>query len=112
MDFNKTKESLRASARLIPISVTQQQQEEKAREAAEYRAKILQQSKKQDAGDMSPAYNREKASLKKSKKGQRGAKGTKEQKSVDGKATSAQCIFNLANILMVRLMTGYSYKPG
>ena len=100
MDFQKTKQSLKDSAKLIPVSTTQQKQEQKAREAKEYRAKILQQAN--TSSDMSPAYNREKASLKRSRKGQKAGSSSKQEKSMEGKATSAQCAFNLANILMVR----------
>ena len=104
MDFQATKESLRASStsgpplkKLTPLVDTQKKQERKAREAAEYRAKILQQQK--EKGDMSPSFRKEKAAIKASKQGRMDREDRK--RNIDGKATSAQCAFNLANILMV-----------
>lgn len=100
LDFNQTKDNLRKQAKLIPLADTQRTQEKKAKEAAEYRAKILNQKKseKQNDVEMSPSYNKEEASLLRSKQEKGFAEDRK--KDVDGKATTAQCIFNLANILM------------
>ena len=104
MDFQATKESLRASSKsappqkkLTPLVDTQIKQQKKAQEAAEYRAKILKQQK--EKGDMSPSFRKEKAAIKASKQGRMDRED--RQRNIDGKATSAQCAFNLANILMV-----------
>lgn len=98
LNLEQTKERLRASAKLIPLADTQKKQEQKAREAAEYRAKILkQQSKTNQAEDMSPNFGREQA-LRKARR----TKDTEARKRSDaGKATTAETAFNLANILMV-----------
>eukprot|EP00980_Cylindrotheca_fusiformis_P028342 scaffold22592_cov129-Cylindrotheca_fusiformis.AAC.28 len=106
LDFKKTKDDLVKQANLVSLKDTQKTQERKSKEAAEYRAKILKKQKEGNIqpGDVSPAFGREKASLARSNK----QKTNKEdqRKSVDGKATNAQCIFNLANILMgVGLLT-------
>lgn len=102
MDFQTTKDNLRASAskqkKLMPLIDTQRKQEQKARDAAEYRARILQKQRKEN-GELSPSFQREKAAIKASKKGKDNR--DHRQRSVDGKATTAQCAFNLANILMV-----------
>lgn len=98
MDFKTTKDSLRAAqGKLVPLADVQKDQERKAREAAEYRANILKE-KQGDNLEMSPAYGREKASLLRTKK-----QLAEDKEAHEGKATFAQCIFNLANILMVRL---------
>ena len=64
-------------------------------EAKAYRQKLLQQ--KQDEGkdsiQMSPGFAKEKQ-LQKRKEA--------TAKSLEGKATFVQCVFNMANILMVR----------
>lgn len=108
MDFQATKESLLASSvsgpmqkKMTPLADTQKKQEKKAQEAAEYRARILkqQQAKQKDKGDMSPSFRKEKAAIKASKQGR--MEREDRHRNVDGKATSAQCAFNLANILMV-----------
>lgn len=105
MDFQATKESLRQSSaahqKLTPLADTQKKQEKKAKEAAEYRAKILKKAQKQENGDGSPSFGRDQAAIKASKKGM--VDRLERQKNIEGKATSAQCAFNLANILMVRL---------
>jgi hypothetical protein len=62
-------------------------------------AKLL---KKQGDVEMSPGHLREKASMTRAKKQQDAEKETERQ--MDGKATFTQCVFNLANILMVRLL--------
>jgi hypothetical protein len=99
MDFKTTKDSLRAAqGKLVPLADTLKDQERKAREAAEYRANILKQ-KQGDNVEMSPAYGREKASLLQAKK-----QKAEAQETYDEKATFAQCVFNLANILMVRFV--------
>lgn len=50
MDFQTTKDNLRASAskqkKLMPLIDTQRKQEQKARDAAEYRARILQKQRR------------------------------------------------------------------
>jgi hypothetical protein len=101
MDFKTTKDSLREQATLIPLADTQKKQELKAIEAAEYRANLLKQKKKEriDGVEMSPAYGREKAYLLRSE--QQKADDREREANIDGKATFAQCAFNLANILMV-----------
>lgn len=108
MDFHATKESLRASSssstsvtkKLTPLADSRKQQEKKAKEAAEYRARILkQQALAQDTGDTSPSSKKENAAIKASKQGR--LKREERLKQIEGKATSAQCAFNLANILMV-----------
>jgi len=106
MDFQTTKESLRLSSvvqkKLTPLADTQKKQEQKAKEAAEYRARILkQQAQRDESGEMSPSLGREKAAIQASKLGRVGRED--RLKSMEGKATSAQCAFNLANILMVRI---------
>lgn len=85
--------------KLVPLADTQQRQKQKAKQAAEYRAKILQQ-KKQEKEESSPSLGREKAAIKaaNSVKNKRNA----QLKNGEGMATTAQCAFNLANILMVR----------
>ena len=98
MDFQLAKDTLRAEAKLMSLADTQKKQQLKAQEAAEYRARILKQQPPKSSVEMSPAYGREKASLKRAKK----KKTEKKLESLEGKATSAQCAFNLANILMVR----------
>lgn len=107
MDFQATKDKLRESARLIPLTETQKNLETKAKEAAEYRAKILKQAKAHDAVGMSPAFHREKANLKRSK--QEKVDREDRQKVIDGKATFEQCAFNLANILMGVGLLGLPY---
>ncbi len=105
MDFQATKESLRSSSssaqkKLTPLADTQKKQEQKAKEAAEYRARILrQQAKIPDSGDTSPSFRKEAAAIKASKQGR--LQREERLRQIEGKATSAQCAFNLANILMV-----------
>ena len=95
MDIAAAKDTLRAQAKLIPLSDTQRDQERKAKEAAEYRAKILKEKKgtgvpsDREGMEMSPAYGREKASLARAKKEKELAK--EKQASIDGKATFMQC---------------------
>ena len=74
----------------------QQEQQRKNLEAKKYRAKILAQ-KDEEAGDslMSPGYGREVASRRAKQKADE-----VEAMLHDGKSSVAQCIFNLANILM------------
>lgn len=117
LDFQATKESLRASSastsvttKMTPLADTQKKQEKKAQEAAEYRARILkqQQAKQKDKGDMSPSFRKEKAAIKASKQGR--MEREDRQRNFDGKATSAQCAFNLANILMGVGLLGLPYS--
>eukprot|EP00934_Nitzschia_sp_Nitz4_P001762 Nitzschia sp. Nitz4//scaffold62_size106224//16353//18218//NITZ4_004343-RA/size106224-augustus-gene-0.99-mRNA-1//-1//CDS//3329555817//1762//frame0 len=89
LDLETTKDNLRASARLVPLADGQKIQEKKAKEAAEYRAKILKQTGS-DATKLSK-------------------KAKDHQKSLEGKATSAECAFNLANILMGVGLLGLPY---
>jgi hypothetical protein len=109
IDFKTTKDNLRAQAKLTQLSDTQKDQERKAKEAAEYRANILKEKRGEgvpqdrDSVEMSPAYGREKASLARAK--QEKAEAKEREASMDGKATFLQCIFNLANILMVSLLS-------
>jgi hypothetical protein len=106
LDFKQAKDDLKKQATLVSLADTQKNQERKAKEAAEYRARILKQQKERKPYpvEMSPAFGREKASLVRSKKHKADKGGRK--KNLDGKATTAQCIFNLANILMgVGLLT-------
>lgn len=111
MDFKQTKDDLRKQANLVPLADTRRSQERKAKEAAEYRAKILKQKRdeKTQNVDLSPAYGREKASMKRSKKHKADAHGHGVSKDMEGKATTAQCIFNLSNILMGVGLLGLPY---
>ncbi len=72
MDFQSTKAHLKAQAKLSSLQKTQKDLEAKNKDAAEYRKKIL--SKQQPAKTKS--------------------------KTPSDKTTFAQCVFNLANILM------------
>jgi len=76
----------------------QKEQERKAVEARKYRAKILQQ-KDEEAALMSPGYQREKSMRTPPRKSMRNQEAEAAM-MMDGKSTVAQCIFNLANILM------------
>jgi hypothetical protein len=104
MDFQATKESLRAGSskgsKLTPLADTQKKQEQKSKEAAEYRARILKQTK-QESHELSPSFGKDKAAIKASKKD----RSAREERlnNIEGKATSTQCAFNLANILMVSI---------
>jgi hypothetical protein len=108
MDFQATKDSLRVSAsvqkKLVPLADTQKRQKLKAQEAADYRARILRQTNI-EKGDLSPSVGRENAAIKASKS-VRESRNERRQ-SMEGMATTAQCAFNLANILMVRLKSTY-----
>ena len=84
--------------KLVPLADTQKRQKQKAKEAAEYRATILRQ-KQQEKEESSPSLAREKAAIKATKS----VRKMREQRNDgEGMATTAQCAFNLANILMVR----------
>ena len=109
LDFKQAKDDLRKQANLVPLADTQRSQARKAKEAAEYRAKILKQKRdeKQQSDELSPAYNREKESLIRSKKQKADAQERKN--ALDGKATTPQCIFNLSNILMGVGLLGLPY---
>ena len=72
MDFNATKAHLKAQAKLVSLEKTQKDLESKNKDAAAYRKKFLSK--------------------------QQGKKKTKAPSSE--KTTFAQCVFNLANILM------------
>lgn len=104
MDFKATKDSLRVAAssqkKLVPLVDTQKRQEQKAKEAAEYRARILRE-KRHEKEESSPSMGREKAAIKASKAVRDNR--NEQRKNGEGMATTAQCAFNLANILMVRL---------
>lgn len=105
-NLEQTKDTLRNQSNLVSLAETQRMQSKKAKEAAEYRARILKQQEgsKQDTAQLSPAFNKEKVSLVRSKKHK--ADTEKVRKDLDGKATTAQCVFNLSNILMgVGLLT-------
>ena len=83
--------------KLVPLADTQKRQKQKAKEAAEYRATILRQ-KQQEKEESSPSLAREKAAIKATKS----VRKMREQRNDgEGMATTAQCAFNLANILMV-----------
>jgi hypothetical protein len=94
LDFKNKYDSLEAPP-IKPLLKTQKEISKKAMEAKAYRQKLLQQ--KQDEGkggvQMSPGFAKEKQ-LQKRK--------VAAAKSLEGKATFAQCVFNMANILMVR----------
>ena len=109
LDFKQTKDDLRKQADLVPLADTQRSQAQKAKEAAEYRAKILKQKRdeKQQSDELSPAYSREKESMIRSKKQK--ADAVERKKALDGKATTPQCIFNLSNILMGVGLLGLPY---
>jgi hypothetical protein len=101
LDFKTTSANLKADqANLISLSTAQKEQTRKSKEAAEYRAKLIQQSNKHDNGEHSPGAGREKASMRQYK--QRMADAKSKEENFEDKATFLQCIFNLANILMVR----------
>jgi vesicular inhibitory amino acid transporter len=78
---------------------TQQNQQMKAAEAKKYREKILKQTKgaSDEDGLKSPGYLKEVATLRTSR-----VKKLEEAEAQiqDGKSSVAQCVFNLANILM------------
>jgi predicted ribosome quality control (RQC) complex YloA/Tae2 family protein len=101
LDFKTTSANLKADhANLTSLSAAQKEQSRKTKEAAEYRAKLLQQSNKQGTGEHSPGAAREKAAMQQYK--QRRADIKSQDENSEHKATFMQCIFNLANILMVR----------
>jgi hypothetical protein len=101
LDFKTTSANLKADhANLTSLSTAQKEQKRIMKEAAEYRAKILQQSNKRDNGEHSPGAGREKASLRHNKQRRADAKALEE--NFEDKATFMQCVFNLSNILMVR----------
>jgi hypothetical protein len=98
LDFKSTTANLRKDQDyLATLATTEKDQQRKAKEAAAYRAKLLG---KQSDVEMSPGHLREKASMMRAKRQQDAEKETERQ--MDGKATFMQCVFNLANILMVR----------
>jgi vesicular inhibitory amino acid transporter len=75
------------------VTHVQLAQQKKAKEAADYRAKILQKNDEEEP--LSPGFSREIASMR--------AKQQKEAhmpEKTDAKATFSQCTFNLSNILM------------
>jgi hypothetical protein len=101
LDFKTISANLKSDhANLTSLSTAQKEQTRKAKEAAEYRAKLLQQSSRHDNGEHSPGAAREKASMKQYK--QRRDDANLKEENFEDKATFMQCIFNLANILMVR----------
>lgn len=104
LDFKSTVASLTTDTKLTSLESAQKMQELKAKEAAEYRAKLLKEQNRTQVGpEMSPGFGREKASMRHAKK----MKEAKKDKDLnfDSKATVLQCIFNLANILMVRFVS-------
>jgi hypothetical protein len=75
--------------------------QKKAKEAKEYREKLLRKTGHQvhvDDGKQSPGYERKAASMRANRK--RTSNKPKPDDKVDGKTSFSQCIFNLANILM------------
>lgn len=112
LDFKQTKDDLRQQVNLVALADSQKKQAKKAKEAAEYRARILKQQagSNQDGARLSPSFDKEETSRMRSKKQK--ANRENAQKDLDGKATTAQCVFNLSNILMgVGLLTlPYSCK--
>ena len=101
LDFKTISANLKSDhANLTSLSTAQKEQKRKTKEAAEYRAKLLQQSNKHDNGEHSPGAVREKASMRQYK--QRRADAKSKEEDFEDKATFMQCIFNLTNILMVR----------
>ena len=100
-EFKKTKDDLlQQSAQLSSIVDTQKDQERKAREAAEYRRSILKAKERENMEMSSPSIGREKAAIKRSK--DKKLKAEESKLDHHEKATFWQCVFNLANILMVR----------
>lgn len=97
LDFQSKKEQLFQAA--TSLEEAQKKQQEKAKAAKEYRAKILQQSGKQQHPEadslLSPGFQKETASKKRA-----AAKKEVQPAELEGKSTFAQCAFNLANILM------------
>jgi uncharacterized membrane protein YdbT with pleckstrin-like domain len=101
LDFETTSANLKEDhANLTSLSAAQKEHKRKTKEAAEYRAKLLQESNTHEHGGAhSPGAGREKASMKQNK--QRKADAKSEEENFEHKATFMQCIFNLSNILMV-----------
>ena len=105
MDFKKASGE---ALKLTSLESAQRTQEEKARQAAEYRSKFIKQQQQQKkttshgsvgGPEMSPGYYREKAT---DRQQAQKRKEDQEAANLDGKSTVLQCIFNLVNILMVR----------
>lgn len=93
LDF-KSKYSATDVAPIAPLMETQKQQTKKTMEAKAYRQKLLQQKRDEEKGSiqMSPRFTKEK-SIRQRK--------AAVAKALEGKATFTQCVFNMANILMV-----------
>jgi solute carrier family 32 (vesicular inhibitory amino acid transporter) len=77
---------------------TQEKQQQRAAEAKRYREKVLKQSNDDGYGLKSPGYLKEVA-LRSSRPARKG-EGADAASIQDGKSSFAQCVFNLANILM------------
>lgn len=90
LDFKSKYESL-VDQPIKPLLKTQQEQSQKAMEAKAYRQNLLEKAQQQGGADLSPGFQKGKASRKKKH----------EKFSREAKATFAQCVFNMANILMV-----------
>ena len=77
---------------ITPLVQSQKEQNKKAMEAKAYRQKLLKQQDEEKGGaQLSPGFNKEKKHTRK----------TRDEVSTEAKATFAQCVFNMANILMV-----------
>jgi hypothetical protein len=90
LDF-KSKYGSLVDQPITPLLKTQKEQSQKAMEAKAYRQKLLE---KQGGDNLGTGSQKEKAQRKKKH----------EEFSMDSKATFAQCVFNMANILMVSRM--------
>jgi vesicular inhibitory amino acid transporter len=87
LDFSKNQEM---------IAKIQKEQSKKAKEAKKYRDKVLKQKELEEDGTFSPGFARELASQRFTEH----RKKKQAEETVDGKSSFAQCMFNLANILM------------
>lgn len=85
LDFTKNKST---------VNHVQVAQLKKAKEAADYRAKILQK-KDEEQGVMTPGYGREIESMRAKQQ-----QVARMPEKTEAKATFSQCVFNLSNILM------------
>lgn len=91
LDFKSKYASMEAPA-IKPLLDTRKEQSQKAMEAKAYRQKLLKETQDEEKGRlMSPGFSKEKKLRKKKQLAQ----------PLEGKATFAQCVFNMANILMV-----------
>jgi hypothetical protein len=90
LDFKSKYESIMDQP-IKPLVKTQKEQSQKAMEAKAYRQKLLEKAQQDGGAKLSPGFHKEKALRKKKH----------EELSMEAKATFSQCVFNMANILMV-----------